>query len=143
MWLRADMKGPEKSPTKVGYEPFRAQNFEKKLAGDLKEGFFVGRELPPDHPYLQSIKLHCGLNKYPKLLPDQQKFKEVVDEYHSTMTALANDILKVIALSLDLDENYFHGFCTEPNPVLRLLHYPPQPKTACAEERGRLDHPML
>ena len=119
----------------------RAQNFEKTTAGDLKEGFFVGRELPADHPYLKSVKLHCGFNKYPDTLPDQQKFKEVVDTYHDTMTGLAIDILKVIALGLGLDDDYFQGFCTEPNPVLRLLHYPPQAKTASEEERGKIFQP--
>ncbi|KAL6249949.1 hypothetical protein RBB50_002250 [Rhinocladiella similis] len=123
-------------PNRLGYERLRSQNFEGKTSGDLKEGFFFGRSLPQDHPYVQEGRLHCGQNVYPAEMSDQDRFKTTVTQYHQAMTALAEDILKVIAMTLDLDKTYFQDFCNEPVSVLRLLHYPPQPVDASEDERG-------
>ncbi|EXJ84160.1 hypothetical protein A1O3_04827 [Capronia epimyces CBS 606.96] len=123
-------------PHKLGYERLRSQNFEKKTAGDLKEGFFVGRDLPADHPYLKQGKNHCGQNVYPTEVRDPALFKETVDRYHRELTLLAEKVLSVIALTLKLDEDYFEPFCHETAAVLRLLHYPPQAPDASADERG-------
>ena len=123
-------------PNKLGYELLRSQNFEGKTAGDLKEGFFIGRKLPSDHKYVLEKRIHCGQNVYPQQVPNPTQFQQVVDEYHATMTQLAENILRVIALTLNLPEDFFQTFCTEPAAVLRLLHYPPQAPDASADERG-------
>lgn len=73
-------------------------------------------------------------------MSDQDRFKTTVTQYHQAMTALAEDILKVIAMTLDLDKTYFQDFCNEPVSVLRLLHYPPQPVDASEDERGKIHH---
>ena len=52
------------------------------------------------------------------------------------MTSLAENILSVIAMTLDLDKDYFQSYCHEPAAVLRPLHYPPQPADASEDERG-------
>jgi isopenicillin N synthase-like dioxygenase len=123
-------------PNKLGYERLRSQNFEGKTAGDLKEGFFFGRDLPADHPYVQQGRIHCGNNVYPAEVSDRDLFRDTVNQYHREMTALAENILCVIAMTLNLDEDYFRPFCQEPAAVLRLLHYPPQAPDASADERG-------
>ncbi|KIW38757.1 uncharacterized protein PV06_09702 [Exophiala oligosperma] len=123
-------------PNRLGYERLRAQNFEGKTAGDLKEGFFFGRSLPQNHPYVQEGRLHCGQNVYPSEMQDQDRFQKTIDQYHQAMTCLAEDILRVIAMTLDLDRSYFDEFCQEPVSVLRLLHYPPQAVDASEDERG-------
>ncbi|KAK7905893.1 hypothetical protein LTR67_000617 [Exophiala xenobiotica] len=124
------------NPNKLGYECLRSQNFEGKTAGDLKEGFFFGRDLPPDHPYVQQGRIHCGQNVYPTEVSDQERFKAIVNKYHQAMTSLAENILKVIAMTLNLDKDYFQSYCHEPAAVLRPLHYPPQPADASEDERG-------
>lgn len=43
------------------------------------------------------------------------------------MVALAKDILKVLALTLDLEENWFDEFTEGAVATMRLLHYPSQP----------------
>ena len=59
------------------------------------------------------------------------------------MTKLAEDVLSVIAMTLDLDADYFREFCTEPAAVLRLLHYPPQAPDASEDERGERKNSLL
>lgn len=137
----ADLNGTiAQHPNKLGYECLRSQNFEGKTAGDLKEGFFIGRKLPADHKYVREGRIHCGQNVYPRNVRDPSVFEETVDQYHATMTALAENILSVIALTLNLNEDYFQGFCNEPAAVLRLLHYPPQAPDASEDERGELSY---
>jgi isopenicillin N synthase-like dioxygenase len=121
-------------PNKLGYERLRSQNFEKKTAGDLKEGFFIGRTLAEDHPYVLQKRIHCGKNAYPTELP--QTFEETVTTYHRQMTALAEDVLSVIAETLSLPPTYFKNFSNDAVAVLRLLHYPPQAVDADPNERG-------
>jgi isopenicillin N synthase-like dioxygenase len=58
------------------------------------------------------------------------------------MTSLAENILKVIAMTLNLDKDYFQSYCHEPAAVLRPLHYPPQPADASEDERGRFLSPQ-
>jgi isopenicillin N synthase-like dioxygenase len=123
-------------PNKLGYEPMRSQNFEGKTAGDLKEGYFIGRRLPLDHQYVREQRIHCGKNAYPSNVRNPTRFERTVDRYHAEMTKLAEKILSVIAMTLGMEEDYFRDFCHEPAAVLRLLHYPPQEPDASADERG-------
>lgn len=120
-----------------GYERLRAQNFEKRTKGDLKEGFYLGKNLPLDDPYVVARKFGQGPNKYPEELDDPVKFQSVVDDYHSALMSLAMGILKMLARTLHLDDNAFSEFCQHPVAVLRLLHYPPQELDASELERGR------
>ncbi|KAE8151316.1 hypothetical protein BDV25DRAFT_95660 [Aspergillus avenaceus] len=119
-----------------GYERLRAQNFEKRTQGDLKEGFYFGTDLPLDHPYVRAGKINLGPNKYPEEVADPEGFKKTADEYFAAMKGLAHDILKVLAATLDLNESFFDSYIDTPIAILRLLHYPPQPPDASADERG-------
>ncbi|THC90093.1 hypothetical protein EYZ11_010457 [Aspergillus tanneri] len=119
-----------------GYEHLRAQNFEKRGPGDLKEGFFIGKDIPPDHPSVLAGKFSQGPNKYPQEIRDPDLFRSVVDRYHAIMSDLARGILKVLAQTLGLPETWFDGFCHEPVATLRLLWYPAQEVTASSHERG-------
>jgi isopenicillin N synthase-like dioxygenase len=106
----------------------------------LKEGFYVGRHLASDHPAVVGKKFNMGPNQYPDSLSDPEKFRTVVDEYHSAMMGLARKVLKVLALTLGLEEDWFEEFAAgqEPMAVLRLLHYPAQePSSEGALEKGK------
>jgi isopenicillin N synthase-like dioxygenase len=106
----------------------------------LKEGFYLGRHLASDHPAVVGEKFNMGPNQYPDSLGDPEKFRTVVDEYHSAMTGLARKVLKVLALTLGLEEDWFEEFAAgqEPMAVLRLLHYPAQePSSEGALEKGK------
>ena len=102
-----------------GYiEPF-GENTDPTRTKDLKEAYDIGPETPGrDTPFF-------GSNPWPDAgrLPD---FARTVYAYHEAMKGLALEILGAIALSLDLDREYFGPRTTDPICIQRLLHYPPQ-----------------
>ncbi|KAL4946061.1 hypothetical protein BDV06DRAFT_218767 [Aspergillus oleicola] len=129
-------------PFHRGYERLRAQNFEKHngSAGDLKEGFYLGKDLPLDDPNVVARKFGQGPNKYPEEL--DKDFQTTVNTYHAALTDLAGGILQMLARTLGIDDNAFHDFCQSPVATLRLLRYPPQEAKADANdlERGTGAH---
>ncbi|KUM57278.1 hypothetical protein ACN42_g9908 [Penicillium freii] len=119
-----------------GYERLRSQNFEKRTKGDLKEGFYLGKDLPLDDEYVVQRRFRQGPNKYPSELTNAKGFRHVMDKYHDAMIELAVAIMKVLARTLGLDEDVFGDFCDHPVSILRLLRYPPQEADASGLERG-------
>lgn len=111
-----------------GYEMLQSQILEEGTQPELKEGFYIGDEIPTDHPYFINKKLNSGPNQWPEVLG--QEFKDNAMTYYKSTVGLAEDLLKVIALSLDLEENYFVKFMEGAVATMRLLHYPPQPPDA-------------
>ena len=120
-----------------GYEVFRSQNFEKRGAGDLKEGFSIGRHKPLDHEDVRASIFGQGPNVYPVELSSD--FQTTMETYFEGADQLSRDLLRALALTLGQDEAYFdnEGYCQQPLvELMRLLHYPPQPVDAPENERG-------
>jgi isopenicillin N synthase-like dioxygenase len=61
------------------------------------------------------------------LVPNVEDFKTTALDYYAQVVQLAKDILKVLALTLDLEEGWFDGFVEGSVATMRLLHYPSQP----------------
>lgn len=118
----------DKNTWNRGYEMLRSQILEAGTLPELKEGFFIGDEISTDHPYFVDKKLNSGPNQWPDALGDE--FKESAMAYYKSTVALASDVLQVLALSLDLEEDYFAPFMDGAVATIRLLHYPPQPPDA-------------
>lgn len=89
----------------------------------------MGDEITKDHPYFINKKLNSGPNIWPSsdALPDVDDFKKTALEYWAKVVQLAKDILKVLALTLDLEESWFDEFAEGAVATMRLLHYPSQP----------------
>lgn len=117
----------EKNTWNRGYEKIGSQILEPGTAPDLKEGFYIGEEIPKDHPYFMQKKLNSGPNFWPETIENVEEFKMTCMSYYKAMHALARDVLVVIAQTLDLDPSYFKDFTTDAVATLRFLHYPPQP----------------
>jgi isopenicillin N synthase-like dioxygenase len=84
---------------------------------DLKEGIYFGAELPAGH----REPLHG-----PNLFPSRPAgLRTAVLEYLDAMTALGHRLMGAIALSLGLDERYFHQHYTaDPLILFRIFNYP-------------------
>lgn len=91
---------------------------------DLKEGIYFGTELDESHPDVQNgIPLH-GKNLF---TPHPDGFRDTVLQYMDEATRVGHLVMKAIALSLGLDEDYFHKKCTQdPLILFRIFHYPAQ-----------------
>lgn len=120
-----------------GYEMLRSQILEEGTEPELKEGFYIGAEIPKTHPYFIEKKLNSGPNQWPEALGDDlPAFQQATMDYYNSALALAGDLMRAIALSLDLDELYFDRFLDGAVATMRLLHYPPQPAD-CDDKKTR------
>jgi isopenicillin N synthase-like dioxygenase len=118
-----------------GYEKLRGQTLEAGAQPDLKEGFYIGPEIAADDP--RAAKFNHGPNQWPAALPT---FRATMETYREMMTDLGGRLVRCLALSLDLPEDHFEAFTTNPMVTVRLLHYPPQPPDASPDARGAGAH---
>jgi len=89
---------------------------------DLKEGLYFGTELADDHPRVRAgLPLH-GRNLFPDAVP---RLRELVLAYIEALTSAGQSVLRAVAVSLDLDAEYFAT--TDPTVLFRIFHYPPSP----------------
>jgi len=82
---------------------------------DLKEFYHIGQEVTDG----DLIKDEYPANIWPKEIP---AFEKVCLEVYETFEQTGQNLLKAIALYLDLDENYFTPKIHNGNSILRLLH---------------------
>ncbi|XP_050226970.1 jasmonate-induced oxygenase 2-like [Mercurialis annua] len=65
------------------------------------------------------------------------QLREICEEYGKEMERLAYKLMELIALSLGLEANRFHGFFKDETTFIRLNHYPPCPVPDLALGVGR------
>lgn len=90
---------------------------------DGKEGFYLGADLPPDHPAVRAGTPLHGPNLLPAELPG---LGAVVDAYLAALTDLGHALVGGLALALGLERDWFARHLTaDPLVLLRLFRYPP------------------
>lgn len=132
--LSADQKNAlhiSKSKYGYGWEPADATS----IYGDAeqKEAFNWGYEadLDPEardnHPHVQLDGTKSNeVNQWPAETA-LSGFRNAIKTYHQQVLTLARHLYKLLALSLDLPENYFNPMITDPSVTGRLMYYPPAP----------------
>lgn len=111
-----------------GYELLRSQMLEAGTGPELKEGLYIGEEIPKDHPYFLQKKLNSGPNQWPQTVPDKEEFQKTTMEYYHATFELAKDVLGVVALTLGVESSFFEPLTEGAVATMRYLHYPAQPK---------------
>ncbi|KAL0025138.1 hypothetical protein WJX77_002359 [Trebouxia sp. C0004] len=108
-----------------GYTPFSAESLdpEHQSQGDTKEGLVFGRDVPADSEEAKLL-LH-GPNQWPPegLLPG---YKAAMQAYMDAIRGLANRLLPLIAIALQLPTDFFDMHFDKPMIALRPLHYSAQ-----------------
>ena len=108
-----------KSEYHRGYLPLGTTQYpgQKK---DLKASFDFGVDLPLDDPdVLAGLPMH-GPNQW----PDIPGFREALESYSAGIRAAGMKLMKLLAISLDLDEEYFAKYYVKPTITTRVIHYP-------------------
>ncbi|MDP2412146.1 MAG: 2-oxoglutarate and iron-dependent oxygenase domain-containing protein [Pseudolabrys sp.] len=126
-----------KSKANRGYEAMQGQTLEPGAPPDLKEGYYIGPEHAPDDPRVLAGMFNHGANQWPPQLPN---FGPVMLRYLDVMMGLSATMMRGMALSLDLPENYFDGFNKDAMATVRLLHYPPQSPQGDPTQKGAGAH---
>ncbi|CDP10000.1 unnamed protein product [Coffea canephora] len=113
-----------------GYTPHYAEKLDPSSIskGDSKESFYVGP--------LEDVK-----NQWPpaELLP---LWRSTMEEYHKSVLNAGKRLISLVALALNLDEDFFTkvGALDPPNGYLRLLHYPAELGVADQQMYGASAH---
>ncbi|MBX2899590.1 MAG: isopenicillin N synthase family oxygenase [Cyclobacteriaceae bacterium] len=101
-----------------GYIGKGKEHAKGRNTGDLKEFYHVGQEVLDNDP----IKNEYPDNVWPAELPE---FKEVALDVYRRLEKTGVQMLKAIALYLNLPENYFDDKVHHGNSILRPIHYFP------------------
>jgi isopenicillin N synthase-like dioxygenase len=127
----AGAKGP------IGYEPMKLQTLDLGSPPDLKEGFQLHRERDDRAAGQASEAAYRGGNVWPAALPG---FREQMLGYQQQIIGLGRHLMQILALSLDLPEDFFDAGLADLMCSVRLLHYPPQPADAAVNQLGAGAH---
>jgi isopenicillin N synthase-like dioxygenase len=112
-----------------GYELIGGQGLQEGTLPDLKEGFYVGHEIPASDPRVLNNAFLMGPNIWPPPeLVSELDFKEPMSSYYTQMHALTLKVLDVIAAGMKYEgvAEVFREFTgNDAVASIRLLHYPP------------------
>ena len=101
-----------------GYISKNKESAKGNATPDLKEFFHIGQELPENGQNTFNYPQNIWVDSVPQL-------KEYGLQVFKTLEKTGENLLKAIALYLELDENYFSDKIKNGNSILRLLHYYP------------------
>ncbi len=110
-----------------GYDPPQRQVLDAAAPPDLKEGFMMG-------------VTENALARTTKWPADMPELRERLHDYEAHLRELGRHLVRCIALSLDLPEDYFDAGYERASCSVRLLHYAPRPAAAPPNQLGAGAH---
>ena len=118
-----------------GYLPFGTTRYPGQ-GPDLKDSYDVGIDLPLDDPdVIANLPLH-GPNQWPNLA----NFREPVETYFSAVHNLGLHLLEILAVSLELKQDFFTQYYSKPTVLMRMMHYLPQSASLSTDSIGATAH---
>ena len=119
--LPADVKAKHEHPEhnrQRGFVSFGTEHAKDSDAADLKEFWQVGQCDVPEGADMTHYPPNAVVAERPLLSVKSEAL-------YRNLEAVGRDVLKAIALHLELDEDYFEAYVPGGNSILRLIHYPP------------------
>ncbi|MBK8557005.1 MAG: isopenicillin N synthase family oxygenase [Lewinellaceae bacterium] len=114
-----------------GYTSFGTEHAKQSKVADLKEFFQIGQEVPADHPlkaqYPDNVRV-----------PEVPEFYQHGKDLYQAFEKAGGQLLRAIAIHLELDPDYFEEKIKHGNSILRSIHYPPisqEPASAIRAEQ--------
>ncbi|USW50428.1 Putative oxoglutarate/iron-dependent dioxygenase, non-hem dioxygenase domain-containing protein [Septoria linicola] len=105
---------PGREKTTDATDPAEIEKIRAAEGADLKESFEIGREGVPDCP-----------NQWPDSLDEDGKvFKGEMLEFFELVKGLHIEVMRAIAVGLDIEQDWFDSYTDGGDNTLRLLHYP-------------------
>ena len=114
-----------------GYTSFGKEHAKQSQVADLKEFYQIGQEVEDG----DTIKSEYPDNVYVEETPE---FTRLGRELYQEFEKAGAELLKAIAIFLELGENYFEDKIYNGNSILRAIHYPPitrEPESAIRAEQ--------
>ena len=112
-----------------GYTPFKIETPKDGNLADLKEFWHVGRNLEKTDPYKKWMEDNLEVQDIPL-------FKEKTNELFLQFDSLGNNLLRAIAVYLNLHPEHFDEVTNKGNSIMRVIHYPPISSDESGERAG-------
>ncbi len=114
-----------------GYTAFGREHAKQSQVADLKEFFQIGQFVDQDDPMKAEYPDNVSVQEVPE-------FSALGKELYQSFEKSGGQLLRAIALFLDLPEDYFDTHIEKGNSILRSIHYPPitqEPDSAIRAEQ--------
>ena len=116
---RINLDNPEHPLRGVGYLPIGERRLPRRETGNRNEAFLIKRDIDIDWDDNQWLA--------DDVLPG---FRRTVTDYAMAAEAISLELVRVYAVALDLEPDWFDAAFRQPFWRLRLTHYPPEPDRA-------------
>lgn len=114
-----------------GYTSFGKEHAKQSKVADLKEFYQIGQEVEDD----ELLKTYYAANIHVAEAPE---FVSLGIQLYKAFEKSGAELLRAIAIHLDLGEAYFDPHIKNGNSILRAIHYPPiteEPASAIRAEQ--------
>lgn len=114
-----------------GYTSFGKEHAKQSKVADLKEFFQLGQEVTDDDPIKEIYPENVHVAEVPQ-------FTNLGIQLYKAFEKAGAELLRAIAIHLDLGEQYFDEKIHNGNSILRAIHYPPimqEPASAIRAEQ--------
>ncbi|MEL6143673.1 MAG: 2-oxoglutarate and iron-dependent oxygenase domain-containing protein [Bacteroidota bacterium] len=114
-----------------GYTSFGKEHAKQSKVADLKEFFQIGQEVADDDPRKGQYPNNPDVDEAPEFVTLGRQLYRAFEESGA-------NLLRAIALHLELPEGYFAEKIEAGNSILRAIHYPPitqEPESAIRAEQ--------
>ncbi|MEX0966079.1 MAG: 2-oxoglutarate and iron-dependent oxygenase domain-containing protein [Bacteroidia bacterium] len=101
-----------------GYTGMGKEHAKGRNVGDLKEFWHFGQEVTDGDPIRKEYPDNISVGELPE-------FNTAGREAYTALEDTGRELLRAIALHLDLEENYFDDKIHNGNSILRPIHYSP------------------